>query len=244
MSFFRLMLVVGFGVLVGALGIGCADNPEKEIYPPAQVPIRSSVDWGAPDLDVRAAVVDLEDRMMNRGPVGFRWEVKSTDPFPAKLRGTLRFEYRNVLHLEGEGTLKDAPFVPALQSNDERMEGGTRTKGFDVETPVELRRSIVVGFIRMGILHNVVRVGNGLPPDHADGGVDTWVTLENLRAEAPPLPDGPATRKILFDLSVQGQRAGSGTLEVAIATGWPIRRTQTVNFAAGQMEVEETYQVF
>tara|TARA_E500000331_G_C17219582_1_gene697437 strand:- start:608 stop:1441 length:834 start_codon:yes stop_codon:yes gene_type:complete len=59
------------------------------------------------------------------------------------------------------------------------------------EKPSHLEEALVVGFVRMGLLHNVIRFGGNLVPDHANGGVRNWVVVPVV---------GRNSNKMFFDI--------------------------------------------
>src|SRR5690606_2020637 len=78
--------------------------------------------------------------------------------------------------------------------------------------------------------------------DHASGGVQDWVMVEEVRFDpdaAGPRPDLTAIR---FSIIVSGQRTAEATVWVDPATGLPVHRVQVVNFPSGQMRVTESYE--
>ncbi len=86
----------------------------------------------------------------------------------------------------------------------------------------------------MGVLHNVAMLVGGAVPDHADGGVTSWVRTQDHRST----PDGG----LAFALLVDGQPSGEATLWLD-ADGFPLRREQVVPFGDTTMRVEERYEV-
>ena len=102
-------------------------------------------------------------------------------------------------------------------------------------------RYLLVGFTRMGILHNVAVLTRGAGPDHADGSADDWVRVENFRDAGEREVEGAAVSGVTFDLMVDGEPSGTGTLWLAVSDGLPVRRDQVVLFPEGEMRVVETY---
>jgi hypothetical protein len=76
--------------------------------------------------------------------------------FSASLRGTLEISHGRI------------------------MEGGNAVRRFHADAPAGLTEALVLGFTRMGILHNLARLTRGAAPDHADGGVREWVEVRDV----------------------------------------------------------------
>jgi hypothetical protein len=93
----------------------------------------------------------------------------------------------------------------------------------------------MIGFVRMGILHNLARLVAGAGPDHADGGVADWVVLSEHGVTADD-----ATSH--FAIQVAGQPAGNASLEFDGER--LLRREQSVDFPGGTMSVTEEYSAF
>ena len=100
----------------------------------------------------------------------------------------------------------------------------------------EVRDALVLGFVRMGLLHNVaVLVGGGIP-DHAAGNVHNWVRAERARSLEP-------ATDVAFDVVVKHDVMGEAVLSLDNQAR-PVKRTQTVHFEEGTMNVVETYPRF
>ena len=108
-------------------------------------------------------------------------------------------------------------------------------------TGAESNRALLLGLTRMGLLHNLARATQLSAPDHADGGVTPWITLDSFRpttfaqdGEREGMPS------LGFDLLVNDQVSASIQLWLD-ADGLPRRREQTVKFGVTEMKVVETY---
>jgi hypothetical protein len=134
--------------------------------------------------------------------------------------------------LEATGQFAGEPVNVALtaDANSLLLRGGTTDSSLQAR-PAALGDALLIGFVRMGILHNVARLTRANAPDHGEGGVRTWVTLEPL---------GQREDTLEFDLTVAGQPAGTATLSLD-TRGLPVRREQRVAFPEGEMRVTERY---
>ena len=101
----------------------------------------------------------------------------------------------------------------------------------------EVRDAVVVGLVRMGLLHNAAILVGGGAPDHAAGGARDWV-----RAERPTSGAERAT-DITYDVVVRHEVMGQATLSL-LPDERPVKRVATVHFEEGDMHVEEKYTLF
>ena len=185
------------------------------------------------DADPSAAFTGLEERLLTARTVRLEYRVTATGAFEADLMGALEIE-GEAIRLTSQGHFAGEPAELRLESDGASYTFGNASGGGTADQPAHLREAIVIGFTRMGILHNLARLTGAAPPDHADGGVRDWVTVNSLRV------DTAAPRSVSFDLTVSGEPSGSASLELD-ENGGPVRRLQTVAFPDGEMQVIESY---
>lgn len=179
----------------------------------------------------------LEDRLLAEPGLSFGFDIRAEGAVSAHLEGHLVVGRDHTVQLVAEGDFGGRKVEVEMHGDGKRLRGNNGGKAFDIETPPALAESLVVGLTRMGLLHNLARLVGGQHPDHAEGGVRDWVTLDAFRAENP---QGPL-RGLSFDLQVGGQPSGRATLWTMDPNGWPKERQQTVQFPEGKMEVQESY---
>lgn len=208
--------------------------------PAVEAPRATAVDTVARPLDPARYLEVLEEHLVNRpaSRVGFR--ITSEGAFAAALAGELRLTREGGASLDARGTFGADSVVLTLRTADGRMTGGNGTRGFDQPAPPALREALVIGMMRMGILHNLARLVAGSPPDHADGAVRSWVEVRDVAWL--PRDTTAARRGLSYDLFVAGQPAGAGVLWLD-GRGRPVARQLTVRFQQGEMRVAEEYEV-
>jgi enamine deaminase RidA (YjgF/YER057c/UK114 family) len=160
------------------------------------------------------------------------FEVVSEGAFAAELTGEIAVGPGGEATLRAKGTFGGRPVDHALASDGTEVVVTTPEGRRTLPAPPFLGDALTVGLVRMGVLHNLARLVGGQLPDHAEGGVRTWVRLR----EAP----GDGSEGIGAALRVLNVPSGRATLQVG-DDGLPLRRTQTVEFATGRMTVEERY---
>jgi hypothetical protein len=170
--------------------------------------------------------------------------VRAEGAIEAELRGVLTMIPDRV-ELAFEGTFAGEPKTPWLVVEGDTMRGGSTRGTAAFEAPAgQARDAIVVGLVRMGILHNIARLCFDRPPDHAEGEVRSWVEAREVRettdAAEHVLVDGagPAPmRRLDFDVIVAGTESAEASLW--IRDQLPFARAQTVHFDEGPMRVRE-----
>jgi hypothetical protein len=229
-------------LVLGLAAAGCAaPEPAGPASPPVvSGPTDAVTDSPAPPRDLAAELAQLEARLLADG-YAVRYTVEAQGAARASIQGLLTVGQDRVT-LKADGSFADTPIAIALQSDGERMRADGGKLRLDLPTAPALAEALSVGLTRMGILHNIAVLMGGRAPDHAEGGVQTWVVARDFTAE--PVDAGfeaPATgRPLSFEIVVAKERAGRATLFVD-DTDHPIVRHQVVDFPGGEMRVRETY---
>lgn len=200
----------------------------------------------APDyVDPAVLMAQLEQRLLGARRVEVEATLRSRGVIASDLRGRSELRDRNRATLAYAGSFagKAADLQLAADGRLVQFMNGSQTRQTRVEP--EANRALIVGMVRMGLLHNLARLTGLQEPDHASGGVSEWVRLDSFRpttfAQAGALEGLMA---LGFDLVVGGATAGNVRLWVDPATGLPKRRALTVRFPQGEMEVVEDYTRF
>lgn len=157
----------------------------------------------------------LESRLMRARGLNFDFDIASHGIVQVHMNGTLDARGSDLRILfDGEA-------------------GGEKSHGVLESDSSTLKRAVVLGLTRMGLLHNLVRILGRQSVEHAGGGMDEWVRVTNVAYD-------PVERKYSFDIAIEGKPTGAGGLWLA-ADGRPLRRQQTVHSPAGDVFVEERY---
>jgi hypothetical protein len=184
-------------------------------------------------------MIVLEEQLMSADAIRIVFHVTAEGIIQADLRGELLLAVNpggatgTEIHLGGSGLLGGQAVDFLAQTEEGLLHFGPATQQLSMREPSALKAALLIGFTRMGILHNVARLVGGAPPDQAEGGVGEWVTLSSL------LQDEQAST-LMFDITVAGEPAGSATLTLD-AEGKPQTRRQIVHFPGGEMRVTERY---
>ncbi len=214
--------------------------PAPEPEPSAQEPADAS-----PPADASIDLAAMEKALLERA-LNLRFDIAASGAVQARLVGELRLDGER-LALRASGTFAGNQVEVSLDADGERLTGTNGTAKLDFPQPPELADAIVVGLVRMGILHNLAMLIAGRPLDHAEGDVREWVVARDVVAEArvtQGLSDEArrqASDAMSFAITVSGNEAGEATLWWDRATSLPVERHQVVRFAEGEMHVRETY---
>lgn len=214
-----------------------APAPAGQAGEPAVVPLGM-----APSLAI------LEDNLQALD-FAIRFDIEAEGAVQARFVGELR-SVGDTMSLRANGSFDGKPVELSLTADGQRLKGKGGTGQLDVQQPAALEEAVVIGLLRMGILHNLAVLMGARPPDHADGGVGEWVVAEDVVAGAsvgPTEPTEAARREspsaMSFGIVVAGRRAGDATLWWDPASKLPLERHQVVRFPGGEMRVRETYVV-
>ena len=180
------------------------------------------------------ALQGVEDRLLAAVPARVDFKVTASGAIEANLIGRLLLGANGQARLEGSGSFAESEVRLLLVSDGNRMMVTNGADSVLTESPRALREALVLGLTRMGIMHNLARLTEAAPPDHAEGGVGEWVRTIDIRSEG----EG----NITFELEVAGVESASVTLLMAPTTELPGERIQTVRFSDGDFEVRELYE--
>lgn len=240
------------GPLLGLLLAGCTKTNTPTAPPPetATTPERAGgpvegVPESAP-LDLAPELSSVEQKLLDLDFV-VRFDVESSGALHSRFIGELRAVGDEVI-LSANGKFGDKVFELHLHGDGRTLEGTNGTAKLNVPQPPALKEALVIGLIRMGILHNLAVLISARPPDHADGGVQDWVQAKSVVLGAKVGPEQPTKavpdqEVMSFGLVVAGADAGNATLWWDTSTKLPIERHQVVAFPEGEMVVRETYTV-
>jgi hypothetical protein len=158
----------------------------------------------------------LESRLLEMNPIDVTFALKSSGAVESASNGTLKATGRDVI-VDAETAIAG--------SSTKRSHALT-----DHGSPVSQKRLLILGWTRMGLLHNMVMLASGKPIMH---NVEQSVRVANVRWNR-------GERMFAFDVLIDGTKTADARLWLD-ASGRPMRRLQTVQFPNGAMHVEEQY---
>ncbi len=173
----------------------------------------------------------LEQRLLDAEEISLEFDITAEGAVAANLKGQMSIVAPQVVTLRAKGVFAGSPVDLFVESRGDDYAYGHVAQQKMAPLPAHLREAMLIGFTRMGLLHNLAMLSAGAAPDHADGGVTSWVIVDNVSDE-----EGVGLQ---FEISVAGAPAGAATLQ--IEEGLPVTRRQTVQFPNGEMRVVERY---
>lgn len=195
--------------------------------------------------DPAALMAQLEARVLAAPRVRIDADIEARGLVNASLKGHSEMLERNRATLAFSGQFDGRDAVLGLSADGRLLKLNAGDKKKNEWVSPESNRALLVGLLRMGLLHNVARLRELQGPDHAQAGVAQWVVLDGFTpttyAQVGELAGMPSFG---FEVLVDGGLAGRGRLWLDPDTGLPRRRQLTVRFTQGEMTVVEDYRRF
>ncbi|MEM6292823.1 MAG: hypothetical protein AAGA54_16230 [Myxococcota bacterium] len=232
--------------LLGVCGLwlGCASStaPVAPTAPASATAPEPTEAAPAEQVDPAARLDALEASLLSQ-TVRLRFAVQSTGVVEAQFVGALAMDGQAV-ELRAAGSFAGTPVELRFEADGARMTGTGGARDFDLPQPAGLRDAIAIGLVRMGLLHTLAVLSAGMPPDHADGDVRSWLS-RTVQPGAPtvavmePAHDALPADPITFVTAVEGEDALTATLW--FDDGVPVERQQQTRFPDGTMDVQESF---
>lgn len=199
--------------------------------------------WGCGGNSQEAAMRRLESRLLQAPSISMLFHITSLGVREANLTGRLSLALDGHINIEVEGMIGGTEVKARLTADISSLLISNNGDLTEAVTPEMLREAIIIGFTRMGLMHNLARLARSEPPDRADGGVSDWVRYEMVNDETVPKAEIMG-KPLGFDTTVSGELRGRAWLWLDRGTGLPVVRRQTVSFDDGEMVVVEHYNNF
>jgi len=179
------------------------------------------------------ALTSVEERLMEATASRVDFVVTASGPLDGNLTGSLLLGEGGEARLTGEGTLRGQEVGLLLVSDGMRMHVSNGDETLEAATPAALKEALVVGFTRTGVIHNLLRLADLLPPDHAEGQVGSWARTTDIHREEKG--------NLAFGVEMDGATMGPVVLFMATGTELPGERRQTLTVDEGESDVTEIY---
>ena len=169
----------------------------------------------------------LEARLLS-SPLTFEFQINSSGAVVSDIKG--RFHYcEDRLTIDVDGQLFAEPVRLRMRADGMSLS----LNGTSMPMPGHLREAVMIGFVRLGLLHNIIRLSGNLIPDHGEGGVRDWVDIPVV---------GQNRDLVFFDIFVSNTKAAHAELRLD-DKHLPRSRHQTMYFGGDEMLVTENYAV-
>lgn len=176
----------------------------------------------------------FESRLLAAESIRFDFQITAEGAIEVDISGSFELIQQDQIHILGTGSFAGSTVNLSLhlQANQLQMSNGNEET--TMTRPKEVENALLIGWTRMGILHNLAKLLSASAPDHADGNVHTWVVVANLQETST------SSATSTFDLVVDGTPSGAASITWN-AAGLPMERHQTVHFPDSEMHVMERY---
>lgn len=196
----------------------------------------------ADDAQARATFDRIETALLDASVLRVDYSIKAAGALSAALEGDLVAQQPARASVRAAGTFAGAATDLRFVADGKRMRGGSAQQSFDEPVPVALHEGLLVGLLRMGVLHNLAVLSGGARPDWTDGSIRDHVVAHSFAFGRDQTQD-ESVASIAYALDVNGSPAGEVKLWYDTARHLPLRREQVVHFEAGDMRVEEMYRI-
>lgn len=198
----------------------------------------------AGDKSAQKAYMAIEDKLMSTPVLRVDYEIEAHGLISADIDGDLVMQKPDLAAISANGVFISGDVAPTLIADGKKMRGGNALPYFDHAVPEDLRTGLLIGLMRMGILHNLATLSQGLPPEGTDGDVREWVVAQDFQWQTLSRQSGDVElRGIGFSIYVDGEPAGDVVLWYDPISGLPVERVQVVHFPSGDMYVNERYTI-
>lgn len=232
---YRMDMLVRALCFSACVTLACATSATPPAAAPGSVEPEARVEAAVTPAD---ALRSAESRLLSDPSVRVTSRIIASGAVAARVDVAVAMMAGNRLRFVATGEFAGQPVRLCYVSDGQTVRNGDK---LGEATPLELNRAAAIGWVRMGLLHNVAMLSAGKGPDRADGGVAEWVRAVSP-AWAPPRVSPAANERVIeFDLEVDSQPAGRVTLTTDATSGLPSSRSQVVQFPEGEMRVSEDY---
>ncbi len=177
----------------------------------------------------------LEQRLLAPTGIDLRARMELEGIITGELNASLFLSPTDVVELSLHGDFNGSEESLTLIGDPRSLRVHHNDSVHVLDHAAELREGLVLGLLRMGLMHNLACLLMEHRLDGVDGSVRGWLSYHDLhqRSEA----------ELFFGISVRGENCAHATL-LLDAQGLPQRREQEVVFPAGHLLVHETYSRF
>jgi hypothetical protein len=183
---------------------------------------------------------DLEARLIGARHVLIESRIEARGAVTGSLTGRVELFDRNRAELLYTGSMSGQPGPIALSADGRLLELQSGQVRQSLRVGRESNRALLVGMMRMGLLHNLARVQALQGPDHAEGGVERWARLDSFRPTTYIL-GGELEGTMSFGFDFDTGEPVPSRLWLDPASSLPRRREITLRVRDGEVKVVEDY---
>jgi hypothetical protein len=177
----------------------------------------------------RAGRFDLKAHVVSSGAVASDLTadvgVANTGIVAIRMHGTLDGKPDNIV-LRTDGVVT----MVTKDGQDTRLQPGR-----------SMREAVQLGFLRVGLWHNLLLLSHGSQPEHHQGGIKQWADVGNLHYATT---SRAGVTGVAFDVLIENKKAGTATLWIDDSTKLPVKREQTIVLDGKKIHTVEEYSNF
>lgn len=187
----------------------------------------------------------LEARVLAAPHVTIEAQIEARGAVTAHLNGRLELQTRNRASASWSGDLRGDSALLVLEADGRALEMKAAGQQRAEDVGRDSNHALLAGALRMGLLHNLLRLAALQGPDHATGGFDGWVLAEAFRPTTFALGgEMQGAMSFGYDLVADGATIGGVRLWLDPMSGLPKRQQLVIHAAAGDTTVTEDYTKF
>lgn len=195
--------------------------------------------------DPQLLLQQLEARVLAAPQVTIEGEIQASGLVSAHLSGRLQIKPRNRASASWHGDLRGTPAELALSSDGRALELKAAGQQRAEDLGGESNHALLAGALRMGLMHNLLRLADLHGPDHAAGGFDAWATAQSFRPTTFALGgEMQGAMSFGYDLVTEGVTLGSVRLWLDPLSGLPKRQQLLLHGPDGDTTITEDYTKF
>jgi hypothetical protein len=221
-----------------ALLPGCSRAKPPESASPA--PVAAATASSEPEAE--ALVRKLEQTLLASANLRLEAKVELIGAVELTLSGKLLLKPENVASAEFTGTREGEPLALFLTSDGKIAKGGPRKHSFEEGAPPALRRNMLVAFAHKGLTPAIMDLMAGSVPNSGEQGAADRSRLAKLSLGNRVTIAKQEVQAVNFDMLMDDQLAGQGTLWIGADSGLPVLRVLYVR-RPRELVVVERYQV-
>ena len=174
----------------------------------------------------------LEQRLLTPVGVDLQAGMELEGILTGQLEVSFYLSNLDVLEIYIQGVFNEQQESLTLIGDSRSLQVQHKESVYSLPPASELRRGLVLGLLRMGLMHNLACLLMQHRLDGVDGSVEDWLNCYDFSLAA--------SSSLEFGVSVRGSDCARARLWLD-EHGLPLRREQQVVFPEGRMFVRENY---
>jgi hypothetical protein len=184
---------------------------------------------------------DVEALLARAGRFDLKAHVVSSGAVTSDLNADVGVANSGIVAIRMRGTLEGKPDNVVLRTDGVVTMVTKDGEDTRLQPGHGMREAVQLGFVRVGLWHNLMLLSRGVQPEHHQGGIKQWADVGNIHFAT-------STQKALtgltFDVLIEGKKVGTATLWIDDASKMPVKREQTLVLDGKKVQTVEDYSNF